>query len=108
MLYMLLEIYKMQPRFFNRVITSKTYGSQAKYYIGFMAYQGDDYDKANTFFDQVNSEEKYKDKLSYYQADLNFKLGKFEKAIALATAQLDNSSAQEKSQLSKNYWGELF
>lgn len=87
--------------FFNRVITSKTYGSQAKYYIGFMAYQVDDYDKANTFFDQVNGEENYKDKLSYYQADLNFKLGKFEKAIALATAQLDNSSGQEKSQLSK-------
>ncbi|WP_040278846.1 tetratricopeptide repeat protein [Psychroserpens damuponensis] len=88
-------------KYLNKVVTSKEYGSQAKYYIGFMAYEGDDYDKANEYFDQVSDEEKYKEKLSYYQADLNFKLGKFEKAIELAKAQLDNSSAQEKSQLSK-------
>lgn len=88
-------------KYFNRVLTSKEYGSQAKYYIGFMAYEGDDYDKANVYFDQVSDEEKYKEKLSYYQADLNFKLGKFEKALELAKAQLANSSAQEKSQLSK-------
>ncbi|WP_028871036.1 tetratricopeptide repeat protein [Psychroserpens burtonensis] len=88
-------------KYFNKVLTSKTYGSQAKYYIGFMAYEGDDYDKANAYFDQVSNEDKYKEKLSYYQADLNFKLGKFEKAIELAKAQLLNSNPQEKSQLSK-------
>ncbi|MEY8847536.1 tetratricopeptide repeat protein [Psychroserpens sp. XS_ASV72] len=85
----------------NRVVNSKEYGSQAKYYIGYMAYEGDDYDTANTYFDQVSDEEKYKEKLSYYQADLNFKLGKFEKAIELAKEQLDNSSPQEQSELSK-------
>ncbi|MFD2915880.1 tetratricopeptide repeat protein [Psychroserpens luteus] len=88
-------------KYFNKVVTSKTYGSQAKYYIGFMAYEGDDYDKANEYFDQVSDEDKYKEKLSYYQADLNFKLGKFEKAIELAKEQLDNSNPQERSQLSK-------
>ena len=66
-----------------------------------MAYEGDDYDKANEYFDQVSDQDKYKEKLSYYQADLNFKLGKFEKAIGLAKEQLDNSSPQEKSELSK-------
>jgi TolA-binding protein len=88
-------------KYLNKVVTSKEYGSQAKYYIGFMAYEGDDYDKANEYFDQVSDQDKYKEKLSYYQADLNFKLGKFEKAIELAKEQLDKSSAQEKSQLSK-------
>ncbi len=88
-------------KYLNRVITSKTYGSQAKYYIGFMAYEGDDYDKANEYFDQVSDEEKYKEKLSYYQADLNFKLGKFGKAIELAKEQLGNSSPQETSELNK-------
>ena len=88
-------------KYLNRVVTSKEYGSQAKYYIGFMAYEGDDYDKANEYFDQVSDQDKYKEKLSYYQADLNFKLGKFEKAIDLAKEQLDNSSPQEKSELSK-------
>ncbi|MGS2727245.1 tetratricopeptide repeat protein [Psychroserpens sp. BH13MA-6] len=88
-------------KYLNRVVTSKEYGSQAKYYIGFMAYEGDDYDKANTYFDQVSDQEKYKEKLSYYQADLNFKLGKFEEAIKLAKEQVDQSSPQEKSELSK-------
>ncbi len=88
-------------KYLNRVVDSKEYGSQAKYYIGFMAYEGDDYDTANEYFDQVSDKEKYKEKLSYYQADLNFKLGKFEKAIELAKEQVDNSSPQEKSQLSK-------
>ena len=54
-----------------------------------MAYEGDDYDKANEYFEQVSDQERYKEKLSYYQADLNFKLGKFEKAIELAKDQLE-------------------
>lgn len=66
-----------------------------------MAYEGDDYDQANTYFEQVSDQERYKEKLSYYQADLNFKLGKFEKAIELAKAQLDKSDPNEVSELSK-------
>jgi hypothetical protein len=31
-------------------------------------------------FDAVSGEEKYKEKLSYYQADMNFKLGEFQKS----------------------------
>ncbi|WP_299103030.1 tetratricopeptide repeat protein [uncultured Winogradskyella sp.] len=92
---------KKATKYLNRVVNSKEYGSQAKYYIGFLAYQGDDYDTANEYFDQVSDNEKYKEKLSYYQADLNFKLGKFEKAIELAEAQLPKSNAAEKSELSK-------
>ncbi|MBO6606151.1 tetratricopeptide repeat protein [Psychroserpens sp.] len=88
-------------KYLNRVVTSKKYGSQAKYYIGYIAYEGDDYDKANEYFEQVSDNEKYQEKLSYYQADLNFKLGNFEKAIELAKGQLDKSTAQEQSELSK-------
>ena len=92
---------KQATKYLNRVVNSKIYGSQAKYYIGYMAYEGDDYDTANTYFDQVSDNEKYKEKLSYYQADLNFKLGKFEKAIELAEEQLQNSRGVEASELSK-------
>ena len=88
-------------KYLNRVLNSKEYGSQAKYYIGYMAYEGDDYDTANTFFDQVTDKEKYQEKLSYYQADLNFKLGNFKKAIELAQDQMAKSSSKEKSELSK-------
>lgn len=88
-------------KYLNRVVNSKEYGSQAKYYIGFMAYEGDDYNKANEYFEQVSGDEKYKEKLSYYQADLNFKLGNFEKAISMAKDQMPKSSPAEKSELNK-------
>ncbi len=88
-------------KYLSRVENSPKYGSQAKYYIGFMAYEGDDYDKASEYFDQVSDNEKYQQDLSYYQADLNFKLGNFEKAIALALEQLPTSDDNEVSELSK-------
>ncbi|SEA23383.1 tetratricopeptide repeat protein [Bizionia paragorgiae] len=93
--------YKDAKKYLNKVQTSQKYGSQAKYYIGFMAYEGDDYNEANAYFDQVSDKEEYKEKLSYYQADLNFKLGKFEKAIELAKAQLKSGDRNEVSELSK-------
>ena len=93
--------YKAAKSYLSKVETSQSYGSQAKYYIGFMAYEADDYDQASTYFNQVENTEAYKNKLSYYQADLNFKLGKFATAINLAMAQLEKSSSKEKSELSK-------
>ena len=92
---------KDAKKYLSRVENSKEYGSQAKYYIGFMAYEGDDYTQANAYFEQVSDQERYKEKLSYYQADLNFKLGKFEKAIELAKERLDVSDKNEVSELSK-------
>ncbi len=87
--------------YFNKVINSPTFGSQAKYYLGFMAYEVDNYKEANKQFDQVADQDKYKEKLSYFQADMNFKLGKFEKAIELGLVAMPKSSAIEKSELSK-------
>ena len=87
--------------YFNKVINSAEYGSQAKYYLGFMAYEGDDYKQATKYFDEVSGEEKYKEKLSYYQADMNFKLGNFQKAIDLGLKAMDKSNALEKSELNK-------
>jgi TolA-binding protein len=87
--------------YFNRVINSVVYGSQAKYYLGFIAYEGDDYKEATKYFDEVSGEEKYKEKLSYYQADMSFKLGYFQKAIELGDKAMANSNAVERSELSK-------
>ena len=87
--------------FFNKVIRSEKYGSQAKYYLGFMAYEGDDYKKANGYFDAVSSDEKFKEKLSYFQADMSFKSGNFQKAIDLGILAMAKSTASEKSELNK-------
>ena len=92
---------KEATAYFNKVVNSGEYGSQAKYYLVFMAYEGDDYKQANKYFDEVSGEEKYKEKLSYYQADMNFKLGNFEKAIDLGEKAMAKSNAVEKSELNK-------
>ncbi len=88
-------------RYLNQVTSSPTYGSQAKYYLGYIAYQQDDYEGANQRFDQITDQDLLDEKLSYYQADMNFKLGKFEEAIALAKKQLPKADRQEVSELNK-------
>ena len=92
---------KAAKNYLNKVVTSSQYGSQAKYYLGFIAYEGNEYDQANKYFDQVSGEDKYKEKLSYYQADMNFKQGNFEKAIDLGVIAMAKSSPLEKSELNK-------
>lgn len=88
-------------KYFNRVTTSQQYGAQAKYYLGYIAYEGDDYQEATERFDEVRGDDRYLKDLSYYQADMNFKMGEFERAIAMGKSQFDNSTPQEKNQLSK-------
>lgn len=87
--------------YFQRVRDSKEYGSQAKYYLGYIAYEGDDYQEANEYFEEVKGNARYSKDLSYYQADMNFKLGNFEKAIEQGLEQLPKSNRQELSQLNK-------
>mgnify|MGYP000923789858 FL=1 len=92
---------KEATTYFNKVVNSKEYGSQAKYYLGFMSYENDNYQEANKYFDQVSSEDKYKEKLSYFKADMHFKLGEFQKAIDAGVIAMAKSNASEKSELNK-------
>lgn len=87
--------------YFEKVRNSKEYGAQAKYYIGYMAYESDDYEDANEMFDQAKRDGVKGKNMSYFQSDMNFKLGNFEKAITLGKEQLDRSNAVERSQLNK-------
>ncbi|MDK2772326.1 MAG: tetratricopeptide repeat protein, partial [Flavobacterium sp.] len=99
--YFTIKNTKESKKYLNKVVNSQTYGSQAKYYLGYMSYETDDYNSANQYFDQVSDQDKYKEKMGYFQADMNFKLGNFQKAIDLGLAQLSKSNAVEKSELSK-------
>lgn len=92
---------KEAKRYLQKVETSEVYGSQAKYYQGYIAYQQDDYETANQRFDEIKDPEILEEKMDYYQADMNFKLGKFEEAIALAKRQMAKGDRKEKSELSK-------
>lgn len=88
-------------RYLNKVLDSEKYGAQAKYYMGYIAYEQDDYEGANERFDEITDPKVLEEKLSYYQADLNFKLGNFEKAIEMAEKQLPKSDRREISELNK-------
>ncbi|MFS4417229.1 tetratricopeptide repeat protein [Maribacter sp. 2307ULW6-5] len=88
-------------RYLAKVANSPVYGSQAKYYMGYISYQQDDYEEANERFDQITDQDVLEEKLSYYQADMNFKLGKFNEAIAIAKKQLPKSNRNEVSELNK-------
>ncbi|MDG1572201.1 tetratricopeptide repeat protein [Robiginitalea sp. M366] len=92
---------KEAERYLQRVSNSAEYGSQAKYYLGYIAYQQDDYEAANQRFDQITDQEVLQEKLAYYQADMNFKLGNFEEAIAQGKKQLPKSDRRETSELNK-------
>ncbi|MBT8261723.1 MAG: tetratricopeptide repeat protein [Bacteroidia bacterium] len=93
--------YNEARKYFNRVSDSQKYGSQAKYYLGFIAYEGDEYEQANELFQEVKGDERYAEGLSYYQADMNFKLGNFQKAIDMGLEQYDSASPKDRSELSK-------
>ncbi|MRI02176.1 tetratricopeptide repeat protein [Kriegella sp. EG-1] len=88
-------------KYLNKVADSPTYGSQAKYYLGYISYQEDDYEGANERFDEITDPEILEEKMSYYQADMNFKLGKFEEAIGLAKKYLPKADRKEVSELNK-------
>ncbi|UYW00387.1 tetratricopeptide repeat protein [Flavobacterium agricola] len=92
---------KDAERYFNRIVNSENFGAQAKYYIGYMAYEVDNYKQATEMFGSDQVKNKYQDSMGYFQADMNFKLGNFEKAIEVGTAQLSKANAQEKSDLNK-------
>jgi len=93
--------FKQAQTYFNRVRNHKTYGAQAKYYIGYMAYQDNNYEDANTLFNQAKENGLKGNNLSYFQSGMNFKLGKFQKAIDLGLEQLPKSNVLERSQLNK-------
>jgi TolA-binding protein len=87
--------------YLQRVSNSAEYGSQAKYYLGYIAYQQDDYQGANERFDQIADQDLLQQRLSYYQADMNFKLGNFQEAIDQAQKQLPKADRREVSELNK-------
>lgn len=96
-----LKNYQKAQQLFENVRNDKEYGAQAKYYIGFIAYEENEYESASELFDQVKREGIRGNNISYFQSDMNFKLGNFEKAIELGKEQLPKSNAHERSQLNK-------
>ncbi|RXP46563.1 hypothetical protein EC396_13640 [Lutibacter sp. HS1-25] len=87
--------------YFLLLLDSQIYGAQAKYYYGFIAYNQDDYDTAGKYLSEVENNKSFKTDVSYYLADMNFKLGNFQKAIDYGLPILEKSRGIEHSEISK-------
>ncbi|NEV93389.1 tetratricopeptide repeat protein [Psychroflexus sp. YR1-1] len=96
-----LKNYQKAQQLFEHVRNDKEYGAQAKYYIGFIAYEENQFQSASDLFEEAKREGLNGNNISYFQSDMNFKLGNFEKAIELGLEQLPKSNARERSQLNK-------
>lgn len=85
-------------KYFNLVKNSADYSADANYYLGYIAYDSDDYKKASTYFSQVQDDQN----VSYFQANMNFKQGLFEEAIQEGLKQLGKTkNAQDLSEINK-------
>jgi len=99
--YFKIQRFNEAKKFLSRVEDSPEYGAKAKYYLGFIAYEGDNYQEADRLFDEVKDLNEYNKNLSYFQSDMNFKSGNFEEAIREGLTQLPKSKPSEKSELNK-------
>ncbi|WP_111706542.1 tetratricopeptide repeat protein [Lutibacter citreus] len=93
--------YSEAKNYFLGLLDSQEYGAQAKYYYGFIAYNQDDYTTADKYLGEVENNTSFKKNVSYYLADMNFKLGKFETAIEKSEPLLAKSRGLEHSEISK-------
>ncbi|WP_025742671.1 tetratricopeptide repeat protein [Aquimarina pacifica] len=99
--YFKIQRFNEAKKFLVRVQDSPKYGARAKYYLGFIAYEGDNYREADKLFDEVRDMDEYNKNLSYFQSDMNFKSGNFRGAIEEGLVQLPKSKSLEKSELNK-------
>ncbi len=95
------KAYTKAKEYFLLLLDSQEYGAQAKYYYGYIAYKDDDYETADTYLGEVVGDKNFKTDVSYYLADMNFKLGKFEKAIEYGLPLLEKAKRVEHSEISK-------
>ena len=92
--------YKNAKPLFEKIKELPQFQADANYYLGYIAYQLEDFDEANRNFDKLNQQND-DNTVGYFQADMNFKLGRFEQAIALARKSLQGADERETSELSK-------
>lgn len=92
--------FKQAKPYLEKVKNNKIFESDAHYYLGHIAYQLEDFDEAEAQFSNISNPSQ-KENLSYFQADMNFRLGRFEQAIELGKAVLLKVSGAEISEISK-------
>ena len=92
--------YQQAKSLLDKVKFNPKYESDAHYYLGHIAYQLEDYEGASSSFNRVSKSDQ-QENLGYFQVEMNFKLGRFKKAIELGEEELKKTSSDNYSSLSK-------
>ena len=99
--YMMTEQLKEGKAGFMKLLSSPSYGAEANYYVGYIAYKQKDYATAEVYLTKASQEQSYEGEASYSLLDINFKNGKFDKSIAIGKTLLTKASAKDVSEISK-------
>jgi len=73
----------------------------ANYYLGIMAYENGDYLSALDYFKEIEKQERYKDLVPYYIAQIYFQQNKLDEMLAYAEPKLKQRSIKYKQELHK-------
>ena len=92
--------YQQAKDLLEKVKFNPKYESDAHYFLGHIAYQLDDYAAASNSFNRVSNKDQ-QENIGYFQVEMNFKLGRFEKAIYLGEKEIQNAHGDNFSELSK-------
>lgn len=86
---------------FAPLLGDPRYGTDARYFYGYISYRQQNYGEAENNLSQLADNETYKSKANYYLLDMAFKSGKFEKAAQIGEKILPNAEKKQKSDISK-------
>lgn len=86
---------------FSSLLNDSKYGSDSKYYYGYISYKQEEYEVAEKNLSELANHPTYRSKVAYYLLDINFKTGKFEKCVEIGKELLKTSRFREKSEISK-------
>ncbi|WP_083629352.1 tetratricopeptide repeat protein [Tenacibaculum agarivorans] len=87
---------------FATLLGDPRYGTDARYFYGYISYKQENYGEAEDNLSQLADNETYKAEANYYLLDMAFKSGKFEKAVQVGEKILPNiKKQQQRSDVSK-------
>jgi len=87
---------------FQTLLGNPIYGTDARYYFGFIAYKQENFGEAEDNLSQLANDATYQAKANYYILDISFKAGRFDKSVKIGEKLLKESKdKKEISQVSK-------
>jgi tetratricopeptide (TPR) repeat protein len=87
---------------FKTLLGNPIYGTDARYYFGFIAYKQENFGEAEDNLSHLANDATYQAKANYYILDISFKAGRFDKSVKIGEKLLKESKDEKEiSQVSK-------